>query len=72
MLLFAAAAVWCTAAGVLAVALGRAVRVADRREHVPQLDVPLWRGTDLPDPDAWPLPLPHPLWTFPDRPEEHP
>jgi hypothetical protein len=45
------AAAWCAAATAVAVAIGRAVRLADRRPtYVPQLDAPLWRDTDLPAP----------------------
>jgi hypothetical protein len=45
------AAAWCAAATAVAVAIGRAVRLADRRPtYVPQLDAPLWHGTDLPAP----------------------
>lgn len=43
-----AAAAYCTLAAAAAVVIGRAIAHADRREPlVPQLDVPLWRGTDL-------------------------
>ena len=41
-------AAYCTLVAVAAVVVGRAIAHADRREPlVPQLDVPLWRGTDL-------------------------
>jgi hypothetical protein len=43
--------------GGLAVAAAVYLRTMCRPGYVPQIDVPLWRGTDLPDPDAWPLPV---------------
>jgi hypothetical protein len=64
------AAAWCATATAAAVAIGRAVRLADRRPtYVPQLDAPLWHGTDMPAPggdlvlvhetrDEWPPPSP--------------
>jgi hypothetical protein len=45
---------WVPAAGAVAVVVGRSIRLADRRRYLPQLDVPLWRGTDLPDPPPCP------------------
>lgn len=52
-MLLTAAAVWVAIAAPVAVVVGRAIRRADvaaRLTRVPQLDVPLWRGTDL-DPE---------------------
>lgn len=52
--------------GGLAVAAAVYLRTMCRPGWTPQLDVPLWRGTDLPDPggdlihetwDEWPLPV---------------
>jgi hypothetical protein len=51
MFLLAAGAVWVAAATAAGVLIGRAIRHADHQQRrVPQLDVPLWRGTDLDGP----------------------
>jgi hypothetical protein len=49
--LLAAAAGWFGLAAA-AVIIGRAIHRTHRHRprYVPQLDAPLWRGTDLPDP----------------------
>jgi hypothetical protein len=49
---------WCGLSAGVAVIAGRAIRLADRRRptHTPQLDVPLWRNTDMPDPKEPPCP----------------
>jgi hypothetical protein len=51
---------WCAASAAGAVIAGRAIKLADRRRptYTPQLDSPLWRGTDLPDPDPEEPPCP--------------
>lgn len=77
MLLFAAAgAAWCAAAGILAVAVGRTIAHADRRDYVPQVDVPLWRGTDLPQPKIAPAQSGDVLddlwWSWQPRPPSEP
>lgn len=46
-------AAWSAVAVLAALGIGRAIALADRRpDYVPQLDVPLRRGTDLPDEDC--------------------
>jgi hypothetical protein len=57
MLLILAGAAWAGLAGAVAVVVGRSIRHADQRDaaaraYVRQLDAPLWRGTDMPDPDG--------------------
>lgn len=61
-----AAAVWAAIAVPAAIAVGRAIRHADvaaRLTRVPQLDVPLWRGTDL-QPPVDPVRALHPAGAY--------
>jgi hypothetical protein len=64
---------WCGLSAGVAVLAGRAIKLAERRRptYTPQLDVPLWRGTDLPDPGADLIHETWDEWPFPD-PKEPP
>lgn len=42
--------VWGPASAAAAVIIGGIIRNRNRQTYTPQLDVPLWRGTDLPQP----------------------